>query len=718
MHIRYMAVLVYGLSAISLYARHPDTVTHVSLSDIVVSETAGRIRSGNSALSVESVGKEMLREQFTGNLMQALEYVPGVRSMDIGSGFSKPMIRGMGFNRVVVTENGIKQEGQQWGADHGLEIDAFHVEQVTIRKGPSSLLYGSDAMGGAIEITQRPAPSTDQLFGEVSLLGKSVNDLLGASLLMGVKRGKWYSKLRYSDYHFGDYRVPTDAIIYLTQRIPIYHNRLKNTAGKERDVNFFTEYRNRHYLSRYAVSNTWQKTGFFPGAHGIPDPSRVTDDGSSRNIELPFSSVNHLKVSTFQQYHWDGITGQWHLGYQNNRRQEWSRFHTHYGTQLPPEQDPDKELDFNLHTASSTMKLRWTGHPDWEHTAGWEVQYQRNTIGGYSFLLPEYHRFTTGILWLSQYRLRPDLTLSGGVRYDVGRIRVAAFEDVYLENYLDREGASPETIEQYKWRSRKVNRTFGDVSASLGVVWQAGDHQLVKVNAGRSFRLPGANELAANGVHHGTFRHEQGDPGLGSERGWQLDASYQFMKSGWEVSVTPFVSWFSNYIYLSPAGEWSILPHAGQMYRYAGARALFSGAEVSLSGTLRYGFDYRFSGEYVYTSNRDEKIPISFSPPPSMRHLLGWQKGSFRVYGEWQAIAAQNRVDRNEDPTPGAYLFHAGLSYDLSFGSTHAEITLAGHNLLNKTYYNHLSFYRKVEIPEPGRNIQLLIKVPFKSLLK
>lgn len=98
------------------------------------------------------------------------------------------MIRGMGFNRIAVLENGIKQEGQQWGADHGLELDAFNIETVNVLKGPSSLLYGSDAMGGVIDIASPPIPSANMLFGDVTLLGKSVNGTLAGSLMLGLKR--------------------------------------------------------------------------------------------------------------------------------------------------------------------------------------------------------------------------------------------------------------------------------------------------------------------------------------------------------------------------------------------------------------------------------------------------------------------------------------------------------------------------------------------------
>ena len=710
---------VLGLTVVlPAHAQKSDSIKSLLLPDVVVTESYQQRQAKKSALAVDVVDQDFLRKHFTGNFMQAMENIPGVQAMDIGSGFSKPMIRGMGFNRIAVLENGIKQEGQQWGADHGLELDAFNIGTVNVLKGPSSLLYGSDAMGGVIDITSPPVPSVDMLFGDVTLLGKSVNGTLGGSFMLGIKKSFWYAQVRYSEQHFGDYRIPTDTIVYLTQKMPVYGRKLKNTAGIERNIGFFAQYQRQRYKANYSISNVYQKTGFFPGAHGIPDASRVEDDGDSRNMELPYSKVNHLKVTTLQQYAWEKLVLSGDFGFQNNHREEWSVFHTHYGSQPVPEKDPDKELAFNLNTLSASVKVRFVGSSSWEHALGWDGQHQRNDISGYSFLLPEYYRSTTGLLWLTTYKPNNIISVSGGMRYDYGYIHIYSHEDAYLADYLRKQGYDEEQVEHYKWNSHAVKKKFGDYSFSLGLVWTPSERHMVKANVGRSFRLPGANELAANGVHHGTFRHEQGDTNLKSEQGWQMDASYNLRYNGFSISVSPFVSWFSNYIFLRPTGEWSVLPHAGQIYRYTGAEALFAGTEATIDIHFLRSFNYRISGEYVYTYNCDEHIPLSFSPPFSMRNTLTWQRKQVMLYAEWQSIARQNRVDRNEDRTPGVNLFHLGGSLNISIrGNQAIEITLTARNIFNTRYYNHLSFYRKVEIPEPGRNFQLLIKIPFKKLL-
>jgi iron complex outermembrane receptor protein len=278
---------------------------------------------------------------------------------------------------------------------------------------------------------------------------------------------------------------------------------------------------------------------------------------------------------------------------------------------------------------------------------------------------------------------------------------------------------SPNEIAFYSQRSYGINKQFTNLSWSVGLVYNPDRQQTYKANIGRSFRLPGANELASNGVHHGTFRHEQGDTSLISEKGYQFDVAYTYSNDRFYFSVNPFVSWFSNYIYLNPTGNWSVLPHAGQIYHYKQAEALIGGGECTINYEFHKNFTYETSLEYVYLQNLTDGYPLPFSPPLSVLNSLTWHWHSetkaleeFHCKIEHQLVTAQERIARNEEVSKGYNLFGFSINNTLRFGKTKFNLSLQIQNLLNKKYYNHLSFYRKLNIPEAGRNIQLIIKVP------
>ncbi|MDR1562423.1 MAG: TonB-dependent receptor [Dysgonamonadaceae bacterium] len=710
---KYITACLIFSAVCHTHAQENDTVKVKVLKEVTIKGSPSKNLENDISLPISVADKLFLQENFKGNLMQALEHKAGVQSMDIGAGFAKPVIRGMGFNRVAVVETGIKQEGQQWGVDHGLEIDAFKVGQVTVLKGPSSLLFGSDAMGGVLDIIPEPAPLENQCYGDVTFFGKSVNETVAGSIMLGVKHNAWHIRMRLSEQHYGDLRIPADTVTYLTQRLPIHKRRLKNTAGMERSMSLISNYNKGRYSANVTLDNNFQKAGFFAGAHGIPDASSISDDMDSRNISLPLSSVNHLKIATEHRIALNNISLKWNGGLQYNRRKEMSLFHTHYGNQTAPTDNPDLELDFSLITLNSSLKAEWRTNEKWKHTTGHDLQYQSNKIAGYSFLLPEFKRITTGILYTVSFKYDDNITLNGGIRADYGNIKASEYLDSHLEEYLNDHKYAQEVINAYKWRSYPVNRDFMDFSGSLGLIWQAAENHLIKVNTGRSFRLPSANELASNGVHHGAFRHEQGDPSLVSENGWQTDIAYYLEHDAITLSVSPFFSWFDNYIYLKPTGEWSILPHAGQVYRYCNTDAVFAGSETELGVEFLRKVTYRVSGEYVYAHNKSERTPMSFSPPAVMRNRIIYRLGNISLNIELQSIATQYRVSKNEDITKGSNLIHIGANVN----AKQFYIALSVYNLLDTKYYNHLSFYRKTEIPEPGRNIQILVKIPFKSRL-
>mgnify|MGYP001953233162 CR=1 FL=1 len=213
-----------------------------ALQEVEVNGKSKKRINKESPVVSELVSKEFLANNRENSLMQTLSKIPGVSTINIGSGQSKPVIRGLGFNRVAVVQNGVKHEAQQWGNDHGLEIDQYGIENIKIVKGPASLVYGSDAIAGVVDIQSNPIPFKHSFSGDVNLLGESNNDLLGISAGVEGRSHNWFyrGRLTYRDY--GDYKVPTDKINYENYIFDLHDNNLRNTAGKEANASFSLGY--------------------------------------------------------------------------------------------------------------------------------------------------------------------------------------------------------------------------------------------------------------------------------------------------------------------------------------------------------------------------------------------------------------------------------------------------------------------------------------------
>lgn len=672
-------------------------------------------------MPVEKINRVYLLRNNSTNFAKTLASLPGVASMDIGAGFSKPVIRGMAFNRIAVVDKGIVQQNQQWGADHGLEIDQYDVDNVRVHKGPLSLFYGSDAMGGVIEILPVSVLQKNMTWGDATLIGKSNNNLIGASVMTSIKHNNWFVRARITGQEYADYRIPADTITYLTWKMPVYDGRLKNTAGKEYSGALSVNFDNNRIDSWLHVSDVYGKNGFFPGSHGIPVLSRLEPDGSTRNVDMPYAFSNHIKVINNTSFRLKNAQLMFDAGYQQNLRKEMSLFHTHYSNQQPPQVNPNEELSFLLNTYSFNVRTVWDEGKKWSKTIGVSSEYQQNSVGGYSFLLPEFERIAGGIYFLNKFALNNRFSLAGGVRYDVGNIHVSGSYDTVLEEYLTTQNYSVEDVNSYAQRAAELQKTFNDFSGSIGFSYKPNHIHSLKMNVGKSFRYPSANELAANGVHHGAFRHEKGDSSLVSEKGYQLDVEYEFVRPTFSFKLNPFVSYFSNYIYLNPTGEWSVLPHTGQIYRYTQSNAFLVGGEASLEYLFAKGWSFASDVEYMYNINLSDGYPLPFSPPAVFSNALSYSGNANKLLQQYtftivnQHVFAQNRIARNELKTPSTNLTHLSAHMQWQVNNFRFFTDFQVQNLFDTPFLNHLSFYRKLNAPEQGRNIQLILKIPFEN---
>ena len=268
-----------------------------------------------------------LRQYLAPNLMLSLGRLPGVRAASMGTGIAKPVIRGLSRNRLVVVDRGIKQEGQQWGADHGLEIDPFYAERIEILRGPTSLIYGSDAIGGVVRF-EAPAPPQGTLTRWTGSYQHNLRNY-ATSAAAAWRTGSWYGRLRLSGQSYADVRVPADSFQYNRYILPLVNRTLKNTAGRELNVTGEVGKLHQRGLSDLMLSIYRQEVGLFPGAFGIPRTNRLLDDSRPRHIDPPAQRVSHYKLIHRNRWQFSSWRLELDAGLQHNDRRELAPPHAH-----------------------------------------------------------------------------------------------------------------------------------------------------------------------------------------------------------------------------------------------------------------------------------------------------------------------------------------------------------------------------------------------------
>ncbi|MBQ9705035.1 MAG: TonB-dependent receptor [Paludibacteraceae bacterium] len=689
-----------------------------------VTVTASRQRQLPSPLSSVQLTGETLRQQVRPSLAMSLNRIAGVQASAVGSAQSRPAIRGLGFNRLSVIRDGIRHEGQQWGEDHGLEIDQFSIDRIEVIKGPAALLYGSDAVGGALVVSSAKRP-TLPIEGQVHLFTRTNNLLFGGSArIEGIRKGFfWRVQGTWQDY--ADYRVPTDSIEYHSYRIPLHKQTLRNTAGREADGSLTLGYAAYRWHTCLKVYETYAASGFFANAHGLE--VRLSDidyDRSRRDIDLPRQQVNHLQVLSHTVY----TGGEWaleaDLAWQHNLRSEFSEPVSHGYMPTP---DSELERQFSKHTATANFTSRWQVHKHHTLRFGLNTEMQHNRRSGWGFILPDFETYSAGIYASERWEATPFLTMDAGLRYDYTYINIHAYSDWYTTPNL----SSEEGGYLFRQRSQELQRNFHSFTWSAGISYHK-KGWLLKVHAGKAFRVPTAKELGTNGVNYHIFRYEEGNAGLHAEESYQADLSAAWENKFLHIQAEPFFGWFPNYIYLCPTSGYS---EGLQVYHYTQAQVVRTGFEAELTARPWEHLELRVQGEWLFArqlSGDKRGYGLPFSPPwrlmPEVKFVWGKEpdssnpmqesvlhkvlsKGYFAV--DVRLAGAQHDIVPPEKPTDGWWTLNlqAGQCFRLT-GCT-LSLSLTAENLLDTKYYDHTSYYRLIDIPEPGWNIGVMAGVIF-----
>ncbi len=693
------------------------------LQEVTIAESYADRRKRNAALNVEVVNNEYIQRYQGGSLMQSLERLPGINNIGIGSGNSKPLIRGLGFNQVVVVENGVKHEGQQWGADHGLEIDQYAAQRVEIVKGAASFMYGSDAIAGAIDVQPAPAPDQHSWGGSVDLSAKSNNALAGTSVNLFGRGDKVFFDLRVTGISYGDYRVPVDTVYVYDYAVPLHHQKVRNTAGQDINIHLAAGWLGKKVQSVWYASRVYNKSGFFANAHGL-EPRRVdhvAHDRSDRDILFPRQNVTHYKLINKTAVHLAAHHLQAEIGIQRNYRQEWNHYVNHgympavYPDTLTIPSTLERQYDKYVYSLNLRDQIRFDQHL---LTIGGNVEYQQNSIDGWGFLIPAFDQWVAGAYAYDQFRVNDAFLLHGAFRWNYGSMHIKDYTDWFPSGIVQGQ----DTIREYLQRVGDIQRNFTSLNWSIGVNYTR-DEWLLKVNAGTSFRMPIAKELGANGVNYHYFRYEKGDPSLSPERSFQLDIDAHYTAEQWMVQISPFFNYFPNYIFLNPTSTYDFFYGAGnQVFYYTQSKVMRYGAELQAKYRFLPMWSAEVLGEYIYNeqlSGDKQGYTLPFTPPPSVLLNLSFEPAAGKYLKDnylsvdYRITAAQHNIVPPEKITPGYQLlnFQAGTKWQL--GGSAIQVNFQIRNVLNTRYLNHTSFYRLINLPEPGRNFILSVKIPF-----
>ena len=673
-----------------------------------------------SSQNTISVDADYLLSEIPVSLAKGLDGIAGVQASSIGSGQSKPAIRGLGFNRLAIIHDGIRHEGQQWGDDHGLEIDRFAINHIEIVKGASALLYGSDAIGGAMLLSSYGKPK--RTFGGSACVFTQTNNLLfGVSARLEgykeIQRDKvqstkewfyWRVNATYQDY--ADYAVPTDSFEYYSYRIPLYKRTLRNTAGREADGSLTFGYTKGNWHTCLRVYETWAKSGFFANAHGLEVRLSAIDyDRSRRDIDLPRQEVNHLKVLWHTAYSHDHWGIEVNAAWQHNLRREESEPVSHGYMPTPPN---SLERQFSKHTATLNATARWHVAPRHTLRFGLQNELQHNRRSGWGFIIPDFEQYRVGAFAGEEWRINTSWTLHAGVRYDFAHTTIHPYNDWYKTPVGD--------TAVYMARSEAIYRDFHSFTWSAGMRYAAHGWD-VRANIGKAFRTPIPKELGADGINYHIFRYEAGNADLQPEESYQADMSVSWENHFVRIQVDPFVGYFPNYIYLTPTADYR---EGLQLYRYTQAQVIRTGAEAMVSVRPWQYLDINLQGEYLFArqlSGDKAGYGLPFSPPWRLMPELKFHWDPMVKMSKWLGYAgvnvrvcgAQYDIVPPEKPTNGWWTLNLSAGQQFVLTSCTLHLTLKAENILNTKYYDHTSYYRLIDLPEAGWNLSAMLSVDF-----
>lgn len=671
----------------------------ISLGQVTV--TSER-RSPSTTVSVR-MGEKALQAEVANSLAKVLQEVPGLSSISSGATIMKPVIQGMHSSRILLINNGVRQEGQQWGADHAPEVDISTATSMEVIKGAESIRYGSGAIGGVILLQTAALPEVGAPIKGHVATHHSSNDLgFGANGDLSGTVGswdwlRWRTQAAYTIKR--DYQTPN----YMLYNTGVREGSFTGVIGIERprfSVDFFTSYY--HTL-----------LGIFTGAHignledlferfekGYPEYSE--EISPTYKIVNPKQAVDHLLSRLSGEYRFANdlfghIKAQYDFQYDNRRE---------YEIRVTNQDLPSLGLLLASHSAQGVWETN--KEVPLRFIVGGSAQYQKNTSDFTRSvpLIPNFASYTNGIYGIVKY-VQPIYELEAGARHDYKYLNAVGF-DVQGKKYGgEREYRSP-------------SFSFSGLVRPLSGLTFA-------TNLGLSWRSPDVNELFSNGLHHGAASYEEGNSDLESERSWKWNNELRYANSWINASVTGFYQVIGNYIYAAPQKDpvtklplvKMLIAGAFPIFKYQQADARFYGGDLTVRVKPIEQLEYTVQGQWIRATNTQTGGFFPYIPSDRYMQALEWSSGDLLKKHEFTAgvdhtfVTKQTRFSEDIDflpETPDAYnLFGASLSYVYNANNgNQLRASVKADNLFNALYKEYTNRFRYFT-HERGRDIQFVL---------
>ena len=669
---------------------------------------------------VSVLRKEDLLQSTSTNIIESITRKAGVSSLATGPAISKPLIRGLGYNRVLTINDGVRQEGQQWGDEHGIEIDESSVNKIEVLKGPASLVYGSDAMAGVINIITN-----------VPIQANTIKLNAGTNYQTNNRLRSFYGNFagNTNGFNWNVYGSNKAAADYQNK----YDGYVFNSKFNEHNFGGYAGYNGSWGYSHLLLSSFNLKTGLVEGErddHGFfvkaiagGTVARATNaDFKSTIPEVPYQHIRHFKMATDNNLKIGKNSLSLNLGWQQNRREEFGN----------PDDLNERALFFDLRTITYTAQFHFHEMRGWKSSIGFNGMNQDNGNKGIEQLIPDYSLSDMGGYVFLQKEFKK-LTISGGVRFDSRNIDV--------KNLLD-AGII---------KGSAFKKTFSNFSGSAGATYQATKTINLKLNVARAFRAPSIPELSSNGAHEGTTRYEYGDNNLQSEISTQADAAIEYSNEHFSVNLAGNYNNFGNFIFYrkleSVSGGDSTVNVNGEnlaAFKFSQQAARLAGIEATID-IHPHPLDWlHLQNTFSLVSGKlKEKIEgsdnLPFIPAPKLlTELRGDFKDLSRSFKNFYVkIEIENTFKQshpftayNTETATAAYtLMNAGIGTDIvnKKGQTVMNLNFIVTNAADIAYQNHLSRLKyaaenlstgRTGVYNMGRNFSVKLNIPLSIALK